>query len=402
MENNIKIDYLIALCHTINSYNALIQDIAKECGPDGDLKTFSIEKYTYNTFDYESMTKTLDNLSELFKNIDKCYQSEFKHPNCNLSKHSKKIQEFYLKYIDVFDIIENFTHGELNKFMSPILISFEYSKFLNLMGNNALSFERNKIDTFIYFYKYIFSHQNNLDKILAVLNRIQQLGFDKLEFKDIDFTKERTYVNSNFRALSSIVYLNNIVVLPTNNSECIISTTDSNYKIEMPVLIDKKEYNDAIVKKACKITVNSLVFDVNSLPQKITKEDTLDKIINAYNQYNEKKDIIDHIKKLTGLYTCICEYTDSSIKNLEPLDKKVNQLDDIEMKDKLLELLSRVKIDLNELKKAYVNFETDVAENNSISSKIVPLLNEMAIEETSHSYQKSKSRYRAPQSSIPR
>jgi len=128
-----------------------------------------------------------------------------------------------------------------------------------------------------------------------------------------------------------------------------------------------------------RIVVNSLIFDENRLPKKISKRNTFDKIINIY---NEKKEDFIAINKLIELYTSICKYIKSASNELTPIDEEINKLNDIEIKEKLLELSSRIKADLDELKNVSFKIETDLAKNKSISPEVVSLLNKINVEET--------------------
>lgn len=364
--NKVKVNHLIALCHIIDGYNDFRKDIIEACVLPSD-KNYWLYGMNYD----DAIVNKFENL---FTEINKCYKNDSDISNFDLSIYPEKIQSCYLKYKDIFYTIEKFTNGNLLDFMSPIIYKIKYDRYTITSGNDTTAFMLDTIENFNCVYDYILSHQENLDKMLAVLNRIQQLDFDELEFNEnIDFTSEKMYMYTNFSKASSIPYLDNIIALPTDDRDCcMVLTTGSNYMITI-FNLDKREYLEK------QIVVNSLVFDENRLPEKISKKNTFDKIINVYNEQNE--DIIT-INELAELYPSIFKHIESASNELIPIDEGINQLNDIETKGKLLELLSRIKVDLEEFKNSYFKIETDLAEKNSMSQAAVALLNKINIEET--------------------
>lgn len=362
----IKVSHLIALCHIVDGNNDFRKDIIEACGFDSN--------DGYEMFDSKDDIRIVYKFHDLVNEINRCYASDSNFSNFNLSIYPKQIQNFYLKYKDIFYTIEKFTNGNLIHFMAPILNQLYYSNNAGQFSYNIQESMRDRIECFNHAYNYILNNQENLDKMLAVLNRIQQLNFDMLEFnKDMDFTNEEMYMYTNFKNADSISYLDNMIVLPTIYSNiCRISTSGSNYMIKISNLNEKEDFSTRIV-------VNSLIFDENRLPKKISKRNTFDKIINIY---NEKKEDFIAINKLIELYTSICKYIKSASNELTPIDEEINKLNDIEIKEKLLELSSRIKADLDELKNVSFKIETDLAKNKSISPEVVSLLNKINVEET--------------------
>ena len=66
----------------------------------------------------------------------------------------------------------------------------EYSDISSFI-NRHYDWQGNQIGNLHFFYKYLIEHKNEIDKILAVLEKLQELGFTSFEFnEDLDFTKE--------------------------------------------------------------------------------------------------------------------------------------------------------------------------------------------------------------------
>lgn len=296
----------------------------------------------------------LDDYSEFNKNLSHLMTKEYNRDNINyLYKISngkvivgaKKVKQFYKKNKIIVDTINKYT--DIWKF-----INYNY----DIKGN---LFEYSNLD---FFYKYILSNRENLDKILLVLNKITKLGFDKLSFdENLDFTTDEYAVDTVFNSNIRVEYLDNMEIVPNYQSNVVkYKTTGSNYKINIKssimVVIGK------ISKYDMEIIINSLTFDENRLPETISKENTFDKIISlAKNKNEECSAIRDSIDLSMSL--------DSLSSNLDSTNNLLSKIDDIENKDELLKVLSEMQLNLDKLKKASTSYDNSLYDKYSISKE---------------------------------
>ncbi|MEE3342730.1 MAG: hypothetical protein VZS44_01410 [Bacilli bacterium] len=303
---SIQVNNLIALCHILN--------------------------------DYDEFTK---NLTRLIKEED---YSDIVYNLCKISNGhfvvgSKIIKRFYKDNKSVIDII--------NKFYS-------IGEFINDCYGN--SNEESSVD---FFYKYITNHQKDLERILSLLEQINKLGFDRLEFnEELDFTNNEykiyTKLNENF----SISYLDNMEAIPNYRSDIVeYRTTGSNYEIVADVSlgdISKCELS----KYGKKITVNSLLFDYKKLPEDITKEFTFDRIVSLK---KEKQEECDSIRNSVDLSIGV----DDLYSQYDITSKIIESLKNVESKEQLHEVLLEIKPYLEQLQSLSSKYDDSVVQNDS-------------------------------------
>ncbi len=138
-----------------------------------------------------------------------------------------------------------------------------------------------------YFYHYIVAHQEDIESIQAVLKTLKHLGFRRINFDASKNFSDQTYtVNRTFMDNFKVNYLDNIEIIPNYNSSVIKYTSKgSPYLIEGNVFLGKRiNYGT--------ITLNTLVFDEESLPKAISKEELFDHIEYLYNQNETKHNIV--------------------------------------------------------------------------------------------------------------
>ena len=289
-------------------------------------------------------TKFTQNLKELIKNnnsrniafiLYKISKGEFVFS-------SRKEKKFYKDNKSVIDTIN------------------KYSNIQNITINYLT--EENSLD---FFYKYIKKHQDNLERILSVLEKIEELGFDKLEFdEENDFTNTiyeidtRSYIND-------ISYLDNIEIVPNYENNIVeYKTTGSNYKIDVHLRFNKiQEY-----KYRKTIIVNSLLFDPKRLPEEITEETIYDKIVSLKKKEQEScnkiRSSVDLSISIDDLYT--------QFENINKIIEQLNNEENKEQLPELRELLLEFKNNLNQLQKISSEYnERIIKENPNITKEML-------------------------------
>ena len=228
----------------------------------------------------------------------------------------------------------------------------EYSDISSFI-NRHYDWQGNQIGNLHFFYQYLIEHKNEIDKILALLEKLKELGFTSLEFnEDLDFTKENYSIVPSYNY--SVTYVDNIEVIPHYESYIKYGTTLSNYKMELRTNTkgDFSEY-------AREIILNSLLFDPKRLPEKIDKETIIDPILKL-NEEQVKKSVpirnsVDISVSIFDLETRLC-YTTNTISRLE----------DVKNKKELLEVLSNMKKDVEKLRTLSSEYDSSVTENEPI------------------------------------
>lgn len=184
---------------------------------------------------------------------------------------ARKEKEFYNENKEIIDTINQYSN--ITRFIND-----NYSEYGEPNGNLQ------------FFYEYISSHKEGMKQILAVLEKVKELGFWKFEFNEkLDFTKEIYNAYLSFDRNSDITYVANAKVIPDCESHIYYKTTDSNYKMK---LILYGSTNKGISKYGRYIVLNSLVFDPNTLPIKIDRENTHEQLLKLKSEQEDKLSII--------------------------------------------------------------------------------------------------------------
>lgn len=302
------VDNIIALCHILNDYDEFTCNLSK------------LIKIKYNR--------------DIINNL-------YKISNGKLVFGSRKVKKFYKENKSIIDTINKFS--SISRF-----INYNYDSHGNLSDEYGLD----------YFHKYIMNHQEDMERILSVLEKIKKLGFEEFQFDEkIDFTSDEYVIDTIFGGNPDITYLDNIKVIPSYlNSIIKYKTTGSNYKIIAKVSLSN------ILKYGKKIIVNSLLFDPNRLPEEITKECIFDKIIslknNQQNNCNTIRNSVDLSISVDDLYS-----------QFNITSKTINGLNDVESKEQLQQTLLEIKERLNQLKTISSEYDDSVSKNDSTVTK---------------------------------
>lgn len=260
----------------------------------------------------------------------------------DLRSNSRKKRKFYQENKSTIDII--------NKYSSSLImfIQSNYDYKGKLRNDSSLAF----------FYQYILSHKDKLQQIINLLERIDELGFHKLEFNEnLDFANTEYKVNTNFYENLNITYLDNIQVIPNYENDVVVyGTTDSNYIINLNRFIKElAKYNGRII-------VNSLLFDKERLPENITKESIFDEIIMLKGEQKEK---CNTIRDLVDLSVNI----DDLNAQFNSFNRVIERLCDGKSKNELCELALKIKENLDKLQMISDEYEDSLSKEESYVTK---------------------------------
>ena len=311
MEGNMKIETknLIALCHIID--------------------------------DFEEFEKKLRHVISTKYNRDFTYNL-WKISRGKFTIGAFKARKFYKENKSIIDTIGKYS---------------DISSFIN----RSYDWQGNPEGNLHFFYQYLIEHKNELDKILAVLEKLQELGFTSFEFnEDLDFTKENYSIDPSYNY--SITYVDNIKVIPHYESYIKYGTTSSNYKMELRTIT-----NGEFSKYGRGIILNSLLFDVNRLPEKIDKETIIDPILKLKEEQVKKstpiRNSVDINVSIFDLETRL-GYTTNTISKLEGVKNK----------QELLEVLLNMKQDVEKLKTLSSEYDSSVSEKEpSLTSELLEI-----------------------------
>lgn len=240
----------------------------------------------------------------------------------------------------------------------------QYTDISNFINRNynfdyGSNFSDNKRNNIVIFYNYLIRNRHNLDKVLAVLNRLDELGFDDINFNEnISFDNQVYYFNKKMSQFD-FYFLDGDISIEPNYNEDLISykSIGSNYLMKLHFYQTFSKYRV--------ITLNSLVFDVNNLPkEELTFYETVQKIIVSQ---KENENIDKFIRNAVSLECALLAMT--SVIN--KLDGIIQNLSKVEDKDKGLELTAKAKDTINGLFQFLEGFEERELKQNNISKKVL-------------------------------
>ena len=241
------------------------------------------ENYTKNIIALCYILDSFEEFSERLKNaIPTKYNRSFISDLYDISmgkiNFSLKTRRFYKENKTVIDTI--------NKYSNLLLYTnFSYD------GQDYLENE----ESLRFFHKYIMEHRGDLETILRVLNKIEQLKIDEIKLdKHMDFSKEEYelhyWKSENYR----YVLLNNLVLVPSGETDLIrYKSTNSDYKIVASRGACKSSYLDA--QMASQITLNSLIFNPDKLPNDASVDGIYKTVFGLKKQNKGKYTEISHL-----------------------------------------------------------------------------------------------------------
>lgn len=312
-----SVDELIALYHILDNYSEFKENLNN--------LLFS----NYNLKD----TKGLDNISNGKKVIG-----------------ARKIKKFYKQNKNVIDTI--------NKYYNILdFINNNYNFYGNIVDNASME----------YFYNYFIEHKNELDKILKVLERLKELGFNKFDFvPNADYTKEKQGINSKIEGNLAINYFDNMELIPNYDNDIVkYKTTNSNYKIILETFFNIEEKKVDSPCLDAKIELNSLVFDAKRLPESIENLTLFNKILSLK---EEKMESCLNVQKAIDLSTSVDKLQLDFLLTSSIIEKVCDVKEDEELKSILLTMQEYLK----KLRSVSLDFTKSVCENDAnISEGIV-------------------------------
>lgn len=310
--DRLSTENLFALCYAIDEFDQF----------DKELLQILSEKKSY---------KTHDKLIKLVKG-KKCL-------------FAKKEKEVYQNNEYIINIIN--AYGNLETFLLD-----NYSK----EGENTYK----GLKTFI---EYLKKNKENIDNIIDVLEKIQELGFDKIIFdENFDFTKEIYSVCTDIKGNFYIEYLDNMEAIPNYSKQSVkYKTNGSNYKITLALISSKISLSSPFNT----IALNSLTFPKERLPEAIIESVTFDEIISLSSTVEKEKKIIrdaidlnTSIDDLTGVYKRII--------------KKIENIDSIANKEEIISLLNCIKDIIRTMEDVSEEHSKDViSKNTNITKQIL-------------------------------
>ena len=250
---------------------------------------------------------------------------------------AKKLKEFYEKNKEIINVINS------------------YSNIYYFIADNYDLVNRKLSDETTKLYEYVLNNKDKINKIVDLLIRVEKLGFSRLTFDEkADFTSNLYKLNTYPMYDEEINYTENMYVIPSYDGETIkYKTKSSNYEIKLTRGITK------ILRR--KITFNSLVVDASNLPDEITKETTVDKIIKLRSDVQSQYDILrESVNLSVGVLELESKY--HYIFNL------ANICDDFDLKEKLLKTLDDLREDILELDFLSKRYQSLITNNNPIIS----------------------------------
>lgn len=237
-------------------------------------------------------------------------------------KVSKKIREFYAENHKVLDAIHKHTY---------------ISNFLLIYFNNKTGEFSQEI---MEMYKYIKNNKEEKDKILMNLDKLKELGFEHFVFSSKEkFDNIYEYdVNDNFYYFVD----GKIEVIPSLEN-LKYKTIGANYQIEFSTIPYPKS----------EIILNNLVFDTNLLPNDLSYDNTMQKIIEMKKEHKDSYKVLNNSVEL--------EYNlEKLISYVEKMDDIILEIQDCEYKDDAKIKIGNAKEVISELRWILENYEVNL------------------------------------------
>ena len=273
-------------------------------------------------------SKTIVTLRKLSQN-ERCYAH-------------RKIKTFYDEYKKIIDII-----GQNTGIQSFFFNNYDWN-----YGRYKVFFKSDD------FYQYLLANIDKKDKILAVLNRLKEFGFEEFELNQAwDFSKhiyKAAFVTFDF---NDVVYLDNLEPIPEyRQGEVKYKTTGSNYQMEVRI------YSSSLCAKLYanrdRIRLNSLTFDVDRLPKELSAKDIYDEIIGLASkkqqEYTEIKNSVDLSVGIQDL-----EYL------LNRFNETVTKMESVDSKEQVLEELRNMQQSLGQIQTLSAAYNQSIIEGSS-------------------------------------
>ncbi len=297
----LRVDDAIALCHILDEFDVFNDEVLKivnEYGRDGvdNLWKISTGKFVFG---------------------------------------QRKVKKFYEDNKMVID--------KINKYFT-----FGFTTFIN--GNY---FRKGNLSLY-KMYEYLKENENEIEKILLFLERIKELGFREFTLNpNLDFSKSECVIYKQFSRNTFIEYFDNINVMPSYEVSLVrYNGAGSKYEITLnPERFGENNYNYSLYDS--EIVVNTLLIDVNSLPESLIKEETFDKIIKLSKIVSkESKQVRDSVLLDVSIGDLVSQFNMSS--------DIIKKLDNAKSKSELLKVLEDIQKSIEELKSLNTQFDDSI------------------------------------------
>lgn len=266
---------------------------------------------------------------EDFKNIAINLKIEDIYDLCSISLGDTvfgkmRMKKFYQENKVVIDIINTYC----------VLVDFIYK------------IREKKLD---HIYEYLKNHQVEIDKVIKLITKIKNLGFEYILFdEELDFTKDIYKMYTVFNDNGPISYLENMEAIPNYQNNVVeYKTNDSNFRIDFL----KFEYSEIIL--------NSLLFDPNKLPEEINVDNMFAEIIVL--KEKQKKNSIA-IRNSVDLNVSISDLDSEFSKTW----RVIESLEDFRDKEILREILKENRLALEKLKEISVKYDESIINNDEL------------------------------------
>lgn len=306
-EYKINTEDLLALCHILDEYTTFNKKIEKEINPQNNRK--------------------------FILKIWEISQGE-------LVFQSKKEKQFYKENKEIIDTINKYSN---------------IYRFINYNYDN----HGKPDEKLTYFFNYFSKNRNNINKIVEVLEKLKELGFTRITFNEkINFNEEYHALNPVLKENTHITYVANPIVTPNYTEQIRYKSNNSNYKIKFRIFLENEPLSIE------NITLNSLIFDIDTLPKSRNTEDIFNPLLKAKKEQSETTKIIRNSVKLN--------VTISDLENqLKITQTTINSLDNVGSRSELLELLINIKTEIEKLKTLGINYNDEVTQNGNITSELL-------------------------------
>lgn len=277
-----------------------------------------------------------NNIIELINNKDEFNINKF-------SKIARKEKVFGAKTMK--DFFDN------NKEIINIINSY-YSMYSFLVEN--YDFDKGTLnESTKNLYDYFINNKDEVKKTVDLIVRIIRLGFSEITYNpDYDFSEKMYEIRSVPTILDEFYSVDNPYIIPSYSGEVIdYKTKNSNYE-----LLLKNELNGIKPKQ---ITLNNLFMDYTILPEELTKEQTIGKIIELRKEVQSQYDVLRESVNLNV-----------GIKELEDKFYYVYDIacicDDFDIKEKLLSIMNNIQEDILELTYQGERYQKLISNNNIV------------------------------------
>ena len=247
----------------------------------------------------------------------------------------KRIKQFFDKYCDQIRSINN--HVPFANFMYDIFTD---------IGTPA-----NDIKA---FHDYLASHRDEAYKILDILYKVNKLGIGVIELdENADFTSTIYDINRVYFKNKNLYYVENIKPVPAYTQEYIrYTSSSSNYEIILAPSFDKD------VASPLGIRVNSLLFEPERLPSRLTKEVVFDSIVELARLTDKESSAI---RKSVDLNIGLMDLE----KAYYALAKTSSENDSISTDKDLVLSLKRIRESIDILRMVVISYDNEIVDNNA-------------------------------------